>query len=42
MEGAIRGFLMLADATRGPNHANQLSIAQPALFDLMDRLFAKM
>jgi len=28
MEGGIRGFLMLADAMRGPNHANQLAIAQ--------------
>ena len=28
MEGGVRGFLMLADAMRGPNHANQLAIAQ--------------
>jgi len=41
VEGATRGFLMLADAMRGPNHDNQLNISQSGIFDLCDRLFAR-
>ena len=41
VEGAIRGFLMLSDAMRGPNHANQKQIATTGLMDLGDRIFGK-
>jgi DNA-binding protein Fis len=41
VEAGIRGFLMLADAMRGPNHENQASIAHTGLIDLGDRIFGK-
>ena len=41
VEGAIRGFLMLADAMRGPNPANQVTIATKGFFELVDRLMNK-
>jgi len=41
VEGAMRGFLMLADAMRGPNLGNQKAIAETGIFDLCDRIFAR-
>jgi len=41
VEGAMRAFLMLADAMRGPNAGNQKAIAETGIFDLCDRLFAR-
>ena len=42
VEGAIRGFLMLSDAMRGPNHENQTTAANSGILDLGDRIFSKM
>ena len=41
VDGAMRGFLMLADAMRGPNLENQKAIAETGIFDLCDRIFAR-
>jgi len=40
-EAAIRGFLMLSDAMKGPNYENQKSIATSGILDLADRIFNK-
>ena len=41
VDGAIRGFLMLADSMRGPNVDNQRAISQTGIFDICDRIFAR-
>ena len=40
-EAAIRGFLMLSDAMKGPNYANQQAIATSGILDLADRIMNK-
>ena len=41
VDGAVRGFLMLADAMHGPNSNNQTAIADTGILDLCDRIFAR-
>jgi mevalonate kinase len=41
VDGGVRGFLMLADAMHGPNIENQAAIADTGIFDLCDRIFAR-
>ena len=41
IDGAVRGFLMLSDSMHGPNFENQKAIADTGIFDLCDRIFAR-
>lgn len=41
VQGATRGFLMLADAMRGPNELNQKHVSESGVYDLCDRIFAR-
>lgn len=41
VDSVMRGFLMLADAMTGPNVENQKVIAETGIFDLCDRIFAR-
>jgi len=40
-EAAIRGFLMLGDAMKGPNYDNQQALATSGILDLADRIMNK-
>ena len=40
-EAAIRGFLMLAEAMKGPNYANQQTISNSGIFELADRIMGR-
>ena len=41
VDGAFRGFLMISDAMAGPNRENQKVIADTGIFDLCDRILAR-
>jgi hypothetical protein len=42
VDGAFRAFLMIGDAMAGPNRENQKALSSTGIFDLADRILARL